>query len=53
MGSECSYACDLWAFALILYKMFTGEDLFGGLSEFMIYEKIKFGKYDLEKITHF
>lgn len=52
LGKECTYACDLWAVGLILYKMFTGEDLFGGLNEFIIYEWIKHNNYNFEKINN-
>ena len=33
-GLKCSYSVDLWAFGLIIYKMFTKKNLFKTQNEF-------------------
>lgn len=49
-GEKCSFGTDLWALGVILYKMATGEDLFGDLMEFVLYDKIKKTKFSLSKV---
>lgn len=49
-AEKCSYSTDLWALGVILYKMSVGEDLFGNLAEFEIYEQIKNFSFSLDKV---
>lgn len=40
--------CDLWALGIIIYKMFTGEYLFNKPNDYLIFQDIKDGKYEMK-----
>lgn len=44
---EVDQGCDLWALGIIIYKLFTNEYLFNQANDYLIFQVIKDGKYDM------
>jgi len=44
---ECEAPADLWALGCIIYKLFTGETPFTDQSQYLIFEKVKKGKFGI------
>ena len=40
---------DLWALGIIIYKMFTGDYLFNKPNDYLIFQDIKDGKYEMQE----
>ena len=49
LNKKTGPSCDLWAFGLILYKMITGKSLFGNIKEYVLYDIIKNGKFEIKE----
>ncbi|KRW98801.1 Protein kinase-like domain [Pseudocohnilembus persalinus] len=43
---KCDYLADLWAFGIILFKMYHGKTPFYDQTEYLIFEKIKNGTFN-------
>lgn len=46
---EVDPGCDLWALGIIIYKLFTGKYLFNQANDYLIFQIIKDGKYEMDE----